>query len=78
MYTIIDFTCMTEDELFEQIVERGELDMVLDKEGYDSIVESVINDNIDIGGLDLDQNTEGQETHLKSRFDEYVARVPQE
>lgn len=78
MSTIIDYTCMTEDELFEQIVERGELDMVLDKEGYDSIVESVINDNIDIGGLDLDQNTEGQETHLKSRFAEYVARVPQE
>lgn len=69
---------MTEDELFEQIVERGELDMVLDKEGYDSIVESVINDNIDIGGLDLDQNTEGQETHLKNRFAEYIARVPQE
>ncbi len=69
---------MTEDELFAQIVERGELDMVTDKEGYDSIVESVINDNIDIGGLDIDQNTEDQETHLKDRFNEYLAKMPQE
>lgn len=64
----------TIDQLFEEIVERGQADMAHTKEEYDALVEAVINDNIDLGGLSIDQDTEGCETMLKERFDEYSTR----
>lgn len=64
-----------QSELFEEVVTRGRDQMVNDKEAYDMLVEEVIGDNVDLGGLDIDQDTEGMEDHLKARFDEYLARI---
>ncbi len=66
---------VTEEDLFNEIVEKGQLDLVSTKEAYDMLVEEVVQDNIDLGGLDIDQDTEGYETRLKERFAEYETRL---
>lgn len=68
----------TEDELFNEIVERGRDMTVHTKEEYDSVVEDILNDEVDLGEVDVDDDTEGYEEHLKARFDEYQTRVAAE
>lgn len=65
----------TNEALFEEVVEKGRREMIHDKEAYDTLIEEVIQDHVDMGGLDIDQDTEGRETHLKDRYDEYKERL---
>lgn len=72
---MIEVFTSSQNDVFKEVVTRGRDQMVKDKEAYDTLVEEVVEDNIDLGGLNVDQNTEGLEDHLKSRFDEYIERI---
>lgn len=63
------------EELFERICEEGLAAGVMSEEGFHSLVEDSIQDMIDHGEIDPDQNTEQYETTLKSRWPEYEARL---
>lgn len=63
------------NQIFDEIVARGKAELIVHKEAYDSLVEEVIEAHIDLGELNVDDDTEGWETQLKDRWDEYQARI---
>ena len=63
------------EEVFERICEEGLAAGVATEEGFHSLVEATIQDMVDHGEIDEDQNTEGYETVLKSRWPEFEQRL---
>ena len=72
---MIENLIFSEDELFERLVEEGLAAGVSDKEGYESLVEGLLEDMLDFGELNDDQNLEAHETNLKTRWPEYAKRI---
>ncbi len=68
----------SEEEIFERLVEEGMAAGVVTEEGYHSLVEGMLEDMLDMGEVSDDQNMEGHETNLKSRWPEYRARLTAE
>lgn len=65
----------SEADLFEEIAERGRNDLIHDKEGYDMLVEEVIEEHQDLDEIDIDSDNEAIETKLKDRYQEYTQRL---
>jgi hypothetical protein len=66
---------MNEEQIFEEIVERGKMELISGREAFDSLVEETLEEFVDHEELDIDQDTEGMESHLKARWEEYKARL---
>lgn len=64
-----------EEQLFEELVARGQNELVTDKEAYDDMVEALLEEHVDLGEMNVDEDQEGMEDHLKSRFEDYLARI---
>lgn len=72
---MIENLSFSEDEVFERLVEEGLAQGVATEEGYHSLVESLLEDMLDFGELNDDQNLEGHETNLKTRWPDYRERI---
>ncbi|MCH8049463.1 hypothetical protein IH979_02005 [Patescibacteria group bacterium] len=66
---------MSNQELFEEVVQRGIAQGVAEQEGYNQLVETVLEEHREVGELDEDQNIELKEDLLKSRWPEYQAEL---
>lgn len=64
-----------EEQLFEELVARGQNELVTDKEAYDDMVEALLEEHTDLGEMNIDEDEEGMEDHLKARFEDYRARI---
>lgn len=59
------------NEFYNEIKEKGEAEAVTSQEAYDELCDEFINDKIDIGEIDRDDDTEGMIEKLKGRWPEY-------
>jgi len=66
------------NELFAVIVKRSKDNGVADREGWDGIVDEVIEQYRTEGRIHDDEETEGMEADLRARFEEYEAFIEQE
>ncbi|MFH1632205.1 MAG: hypothetical protein ABIA47_04315 [bacterium] len=62
-------------ELFDEIVERATEEGVADQEAFNQLVESMLEDKSGVGELDVDQDIESMEDAIKARWDEYSAML---
>jgi len=58
-------------QAYSEIKERAEAEPITDKEAWDSLVEEYINEKIDVGELDRDEDSQGMIEDLKSMWLEY-------
>jgi len=56
---------------YAEIKERAEGQAIINKEAWSMIVEEYVNEKIDLGELDPDQNTELMESQLNAMWPEY-------
>ena len=56
---------------YAEIKEIAETEGVTSQEAYNSIVENYLNNKLDTGELDIDQDTENMESQLKAMWPEY-------
>ncbi|MFH1712497.1 MAG: hypothetical protein ABH846_04670 [Patescibacteria group bacterium] len=66
---------MSNQEIFDEIVERGIAEGVGDQEAFHQLVETVLEQHQDVGELDKDQNVELKEDVLKARWPEYQTEL---
>lgn len=67
---------MTSDQdLFEEIVERGIAEGVADQEGFNQLVSDIIEEHRRVEELADDQDLEGDEDALQARWPEYQQRL---
>lgn len=66
---------ISEQELFDEIVEQGLEQGVANQEAFEQLVENTLNDRLDVGELDKDEDTEGMEDRIKARWSEYEQRL---
>lgn len=64
-------TTLTLDDLYEEISDLARDQGVATKEQWDEMVEDVVEDHLDLGELDLDQDTEGMKDVLRGRWGSY-------
>lgn len=65
----------TDQELFEEVVEKALAEGAADREAYEGIVDAVLEDHRGWMELDEDQNVEEKEEKLKLRWSEYEQRL---
>ena len=58
-------------QAYSEIKERAEAEPITDKEAWDSLVEEYINEKLDVGELDRDEDSQGMIEDLKSMWLEY-------
>ncbi len=63
------------EDLFEEIVNQGITEAVNTEEAYHQLVEDMIEEHRRVQEFHDDQNLEGYETQLKSRWPEYQERL---
>jgi hypothetical protein len=56
---------------YNEIKERGEMQAITSKEEWDALVEDYVNEKLDVGELDPDEDTESIESQLKDMWLEY-------
>ena len=59
------------NQAYAEIKQQGEAQAITTKEAYDVLVEQYINEKIDLGEIDSDQDTEQIINSLQSRWDDY-------
>lgn len=63
------------EELFEEIVERGRNEGVNTEEGYNDLVDEVIEEHRRVGEYHDDQNLEGYKEQLRGRVSEFMDEI---
>ncbi len=63
------------DQVFEEIVERGKMELISSHEAFDTMVEETLEEFVDHDEIDVDSDTEGMESHLNGRWEEYRLRL---
>lgn len=58
-------------DLYSEIADLARDQGVNNKEGWDELVDDVIEDHLDLGEIDLDQDTEGMKDDLRARWTTY-------
>ncbi len=58
-------------QAYNEIKERAEAEPITGKEAWDSLVEEYINEKLDVGELDRDEDSQGMIEDLKSKWSEY-------
>jgi hypothetical protein len=58
-------------QAYNEIKERAEAEPITDKEAWDSLVEEYINEKLDVGELNRDEDSQGMIEDLKSMWLEY-------
>lgn len=61
-------TTLTVEDMYNEVGDLARDQGVATKEQWDELVEDVVEDHLDLGELDLDQDTEGMKEVLQSRF----------
>ncbi len=59
------------EDLLQEIRDRAEDDGVSSEDQWNELVEEVIEDHVDLGQIDQDQDTEEWKDTLKRRWDDY-------
>ena len=60
------------NQLYREITKRAKLNGVVDQEGWDGIVDEVVEQyRTTEGEIDTDEDTQGMEEDLRARFPEY-------
>ena len=57
--------------MFQEIVERGRIEGVADQAAYHELCENQVNDHLDVGELDKDQNLSELIEELKNRWPDF-------
>lgn len=66
---------LSNQDLFNEIVERGRHEGALEQEAFHQLVETVLEEHQDVGELDKDQDIELMEDELKARWAEYQGNM---
>ncbi len=72
---MVENLALSNQELFEEVVERGLAEGAADREAYEGIVDDVLEQHREWMELHDDQNLEEKEEDLKSRWPEYEQRL---
>lgn len=71
-------TALTIDDLYNEIVDLAKEQGASSQELWDDIVEEVVEDHMDLGEIDLDDDTEAMKETLRSRWPEYKIEASRE
>ena len=71
-------TALTIDDLYNEIADLAREQGASDQETWDDIVEEVVEDHMDLGEIDLDEDTEAMKETLRSRWPEYKIEASRE
>lgn len=58
-------------DAYREIKERGEAEAIISQEAFSELCDEYINDKIDVGEIDRDDDTEGMIEQLKGMWPEY-------
>lgn len=68
----------SDQEIFDDVVERGIADGVTTQEAFNELVDEVIEAHREVGELSDDQDLMGDESAIKMRWPEFQARLNEE
>lgn len=68
----------SDQEIFDDVVERGIADGVNTQEAFNELVDEVIEAHREVGELSDDQDLMGDESAIKMRWPEFQARLNEE
>lgn len=63
---------LNRDELFRELVELAKAEGVASQEGWNELVDEVLDSHLDIGELDKDQDLEGMKVQLNGMWEQYT------
>lgn len=66
---------LNEADLFSEIVERAKAEGVTTRESYEEYVDFVVQEKLQVGEEEVDDDTVGLSTHLKARWPDYQAML---
>jgi len=72
---MVKFLTVDENELFEEVVERGLQEGIDDYRGYKNLVDDVIEQHRSVGEIHDDSPTEAMEDWIEGRWPQYQERV---
>ena len=64
---------LNEEQFFNQIKNRARAEGIASGEEWNDIVEEMINERLNVGEFDKDEDLEGLKEALKTRYEEYEA-----
>lgn len=64
-------TTLSLEDLYAEISDLARDQGVASREAWDEMVDDVVEDHLDLGELDLDQDTEGMKDVLRTRWQNY-------
>jgi len=67
----MEFLDVDKQAIFEEIVDRGREQGVVDKETYDELCEEIVQEHVDAGEIDKDSSTVGMSEMLQGRWLDY-------
>lgn len=67
----MEFLDVNKQAIFEDIVDRGREQGVVDQETYNELCEEIVQEHVDVGEIDKDSSTVGMSEMLKGRWLDY-------
>lgn len=67
----MEFLDVDKQAIFEEIVDRGREQAVVDQETYNDLCEEIVQERVDAGEIDKDSSTVGMSEMLKGRWLDY-------
>lgn len=64
-----------EEQFFNQVKNRARAEGVASREEWDDIVEEMIDERLNVGEFDKDENLEGMKEMMQERYNEYEAEI---
>lgn len=65
----------SQEGLFQEILERGRGQGITNQEAYNAFVDSLVQEKLQIGEMDSDQNLPGLTESLKDRWPDYQREI---
>ncbi|HLD60959.1 MAG TPA: hypothetical protein VJA27_02390 [Patescibacteria group bacterium] len=71
-------TTLTRQELYEEIIDLAQGQGVNSQETWNELVDETVESHLDLGELDVDQDTEGLKEGLYAQYGEYKHQMAEE
>ncbi len=72
---MVEFLESDRQAIFDEIVDRGREEGIVDQEAFHELVEEVIQEHLNVGEMHDDNSTVGLAEQFKARFQDYLDTV---
>lgn len=71
----MEFLDVNQQALFAEVVERGRAQGVTDQGAYNELVDTIVQEKLQVGEMDEDSALPKFTTHLQGRWEDYQAEL---